>query len=91
MPLFCPFCHAAEAERVQAIDENGKEIVLVMFDCPFFFRMEVSRLEPEENAQQFLNEWKNKEGDNWLSSIGPILRDREKKNIERYSSRVAAE
>jgi hypothetical protein len=90
MPLYCPFCHAAESERVLATDEDGKEVVLLMFDCPFFMKLEASHLESDERAQHFLNQWRMKEGDRWLESIGPILRQREMRNIERYSSRVAA-
>jgi hypothetical protein len=91
MSLYCPFCHASETERVLATDENQKQVLLVMFDCPFFMRMDVSQLESEEKAQRFLNDWKTREGESWLNSVGPILRERERKNMARYSaSKVAA-
>jgi hypothetical protein len=91
LPLYCPFCHVRETERVSAIDENEKQVVLVMFDCPFSMKLDVSEIESDVKAQQFLNEWREKEGDRWLDSIGPILREREEKNIARYlSSNLAA-
>lgn len=73
-----------------AAEEDGTEVLLLMFDCPFFMKLEVSNLESDEKAQAFLNQWRTEDGEQWLQSVGPILREREKKNIARYSSRVAA-
>ena len=83
MPLYCPFCHAPESERVSAMEGGGKEIILLMFDCPFFFKINPEELASEARAQEFLNQWREKDGDKWLEGIGPILRDREMKNIQR--------
>jgi hypothetical protein len=90
MALYCPFCHAKETDRVLATDEDQNQVVLVMFDCPFFMRLNLSTLETEERAQQFLNDWKNNNGKKWLECIGPILREREMRNIARYSASKAA-
>jgi hypothetical protein len=84
MPLYCPFCHANEADRVHATAEDGKQVVLVMFDCPFFMRMDPQKLESELVAQNFLNEWRFREGESWLESLGSIMKQREQKNIARY-------
>lgn len=86
MSLHCPFCHAKEADRVFATTEDGNQVVLLMFDCPFFIRMDPSTLESEEVAQDYLDQWRIKEGDIWLEGLGPVLRQREQTNIARYSA-----
>lgn len=73
-----------------ATEEDGTEVLLLMFDCPFFMKLKVSNLESDEKAQAFLNQWRTEDGEQWLQSVGPILCEREKKNIARYSSRIAA-
>jgi hypothetical protein len=85
--LHCPFCHASEDGRIEAQDEYGANIILVMFKCPFFYRLPAEELIEngilhEENAQGILDEWKETSGEQWLQSIGPILQDRERKNME---------
>lgn len=86
MSLYCPFCHASEADRVLATAEDGNEVVLVMFDCPFFIRMDPQKLESEQTAQNFLNDWRAREGDTWLEGLGPVLKQREERNISRYQA-----
>lgn len=86
MVLHCPFCHSSEVDRLSAIDEQQKPVVLLMFDCPFFIRMEPSLFESETGAQDFLDQWRLGEGEKWLEHIGPILRKREVRNIRRYAS-----
>ena len=63
------------------MDENGDEVILLMFDCPFFYRLPVSRLSSDDEVQSHLNEWRSKEGDSWLDNLGPILKSREQKNM----------
>jgi hypothetical protein len=84
--LHCPFCNASESERVSAIDSSGKEVLLVMFDCPFFYRFLVDQYRSAEEMQRNLEDWRKKEGDQWLESIGPVMKAREMKNIERSMS-----
>jgi hypothetical protein len=91
MTVHCPFCHAKETGRVPATDENQKQVVLVMFDCPFYMRMDSSLIETDEKAQQFLDNWRKTEGEKWLQNVGPILREREIKNMARYSASKGAE
>ncbi|MHB1908089.1 MAG: hypothetical protein ACYCQJ_04350 [Nitrososphaerales archaeon] len=86
MPLYCPFCHAEEADRVEAVDEQGKRLVLLMFDCPFAIRVDPIELQDESKAQLYLTNWRIKEGDLWLDKIGPILKERETRNIEKFKS-----
>ncbi len=90
MSLYCPFCHAREADRVLATAEDGNEVILVMFDCPFFIRMDPQKLVSEQAAQDFLNDWRAREGEGWLEKLGPILRQREQRNISRYQAKKSA-
>lgn len=86
LPLYCPFCHATEDERVEAMDFEGNKVLLVMFDCPFYFRFFLEHVGSEEMMQQFLDDWKSSKGEEWLESVGPVMKAREMKNIERYKS-----
>ena len=38
----------------------------------------------DESMQVWLNDWRAKEGDVWLESLGPIIREREMRGVERY-------
>ena len=84
MPLRCPFCNAEEDERVSAIDREGRRLVLVMFNCPFSYRFPEDQAGTDESLQVRLNEWRKLEGDAWLGTLGPIIRDREMRGIQRY-------
>ncbi|HVB12171.1 MAG TPA: hypothetical protein VNE86_03490 [Nitrososphaerales archaeon] len=84
MPLRCPFCNAKEDARVSAVDHFGKHLVLVMFDCPFSYRFPEDQMGSDESMQVWLNDWRAKEGDVWLESLGPIIREREMRGVERY-------
>ena len=90
MSLFCPFCHAPEGERLEARDEEGKNIVLLMFDCPFHFRFFHDQLGKDEEMQSILNQWRKENGEAWLESVGPFMKRREIKNIQRYESSLSA-
>ena len=90
MTLYCPFCHAEEADRVEAVDEQGTKLVLLMFDCPFAIRVDPIAIQDEPRAQLYLNDWRLKEGDSWLDKIGPILKEREMRNIEKLKSSLGA-
>ncbi len=86
MPLHCPFCHASEDGRVEAQDEKGEKVILVMFKCPFHYRFPANMFGSQtgdESAQRFLDEWKESNGDDWLSSIGPVLGERERRNMKK--------
>ncbi len=54
-----------------------------MFNCPFFFRLPQNYLGPDEKVQSYLDGWRKREGDEWLDSVGPVLKRRELRNIER--------
>jgi hypothetical protein len=84
MPLRCPFCNSNEDTRVSAVDHSGKRLMLVMFDCPFSYRFPEEQVGSDESLQVRLNDWKVKEGEAWLESLGPIIRERERRGIERY-------
>ena len=84
MTLYCPFCHASEDERLDAKDEDGEDIVLLMFDCPFYFRFYRSQVGEDHEMQQLLDDWKNENGEAWLESVGPLMKKRELRNIEQY-------
>ncbi len=83
MTLRCPFCEAPEEERVKGIDEVGNRVVLLMFDCPFYFRMPETLMGSDDSIQAFLDEWRLQNGDEWLESVGPVMKTRELRNIER--------
>jgi hypothetical protein len=85
MSLHCPFCKAPEDERIEGTDETGKRVLLVMFDCPFHFRFSLDLVGTDNSMQSYLNEWKLREGDAWLESVGPVMKNRELKNVERSS------
>ncbi|MHB1868246.1 MAG: hypothetical protein ACYCPP_04805 [Nitrososphaerales archaeon] len=84
MPLRCPFCNAKEDTRVNAVDHSGNHLVLVMFDCPFSYRFPEEQVVSDEYLQVWLNDWRAKEGEIWLESLGPIIREREMRGVERY-------
>ncbi len=83
MTLRCPFCEAPEEERVKGIDEVGNSVVLLMFDCPFYFRMPENLMGSDDSIQAFLDEWRLQSGDEWLESVGPVMKTRELRNVER--------
>ncbi len=84
MPLRCPFCNAEEDDRVDAIDHSGKHLVLIMFDCPFAYRFSEEQMGSDDSLQARLNEWRKREGEAWLESLGPVIREREMRGIQRY-------
>ena len=91
MALRCPFCEASGDERVSGIDEFGEAVVLLMFDCPFFFKMPQNLMNNDDSAiQNYLNDWRQKNGEAWLETIGPVLRNKELRNIERKENRSSA-
>jgi hypothetical protein len=85
MTIRCPFCNASEDNRVEGVDENSKRIILLMFDCPFFFKLPQEVLASDQLVQNYLDEWRTREGELWLESIGPILKARELKNMNRQT------
>jgi hypothetical protein len=86
MSLHCPFCHAPEDSRVDGSDDSGNHVVLLMFNCPFYFRMPAEVMDGDDSAIQcYLDDWKSREGDAWLDSIGPVMKNRELENIVRRS------
>ena len=86
MTLHCPFCHAPEDARLDAIDEKGNSVLLVMFGCPFFFRFPADARGTDESMQSLLDNWRVTDGEAWLDNVGPIMKERELRNIERYRS-----
>lgn len=66
-------------------DELGYPVVLLMFDCPFFYRMPASMVTSDEDIQIYLDKWRKTNGDDWLERVGPAMKLRELKNIERRS------
>jgi hypothetical protein len=87
--IHCPFCKAEEDERLMGTDRDGKTVVLLMFNCPFFFRVAPDIFDTDEKIQNYMNGWRKREGDAWLDSVGPILKRRELRNIERSMSLTA--
>jgi hypothetical protein len=91
LSLHCPFCDAPGDERVSGVDESGEAVVLLMFDCPFFFKMPQKQMNDDDSAiQNYLNDWRQKNGEAWLETIGPVLKNRELRNIERKKNRSSA-
>ena len=89
--LHCPFCGAPEDERVSGVDEFGSNIVLLMFDCPFSLKTPTEIISQDDSVtQKFLDDWRQKNGEAWLESIGPILKNREVRNMERMAKRSSA-
>ena len=86
LTLRCPFCNAEEDSRVEAVDHSEKQIVLVMFDCPFSFKFELEQMGSDELMQKCLDDWRVKDGDSWLQSLGPVIRDREMQAMKRADS-----
>ncbi len=84
LTLHCPFCNAVECERVSAVDHEGKRLVLIMFDCPFSHRFDEEELGSDEILQSKLDVWRRRDGDSWLESLGPLIRERELHGIERF-------
>jgi hypothetical protein len=86
--LYCPFCNAPEDERVSGIDGTGGSVVLLMFDCPFSLKMPQNLMsEKDTGIQKYLDDWRLKNGDAWLESVGPILKNRELRNIQKNMKR----
>jgi hypothetical protein len=84
LTLQCPFCDAPEDERIAGVDESGNSVVLLMFDCPFFYQLPQELASKTENEiQSFLNDWREEYGEDWLENVGPIMKNRELKNIEK--------
>ncbi len=89
MALYCPFCHAKEDARLSARDEEeGEDVLLVMFNCPFHFRFYSDQLGSEEEMQSLLELWRKEEGNAWLDNVGPVMKQRELQNIQRYLSTI---
>jgi len=62
-----------------------------MFDCPFSLKMPKDIMTEEDaEIQKYLEDWRRKNGDAWLESIGPILKNRELRNIEKNVKRSSA-
>jgi hypothetical protein len=83
MSLHCPFCHAMEDGRVEASDGEGNPILLVMFSCPFNYKFVKDELGSDDSMQKVLDSWRATNGEDWLESLGPVMKARELKNIER--------
>ena len=81
--LYCPFCRAEEDDRLNGVDEEGNNVVLLMFNCPFFLKLARDDIGSDEETQSFLDGWRKREGEGWLDSLGPVLKRRELRNIER--------
>ena len=84
MTLRCPFCNAEENARVDAEDQEGNPLVLVMFDCPFSFRFARDEMGPEDRLQHMLYDWRKTQGDSWLRSLGPVIMEREIRGIKKF-------
>lgn len=69
---------------MSAIDHEGNHLVLVMFDCPFSYRFSEDQKEEDSVLQKRLNDWRKREGETWLETLGPVIREREMRGIERY-------
>ncbi len=81
--IYCPFCNAREDDRLSGIDEEGKPVVLMMFHCPFFIKVPEENYRSDEKIQAYLDSWRKREGEIWLDRVGPVLKRRELRNIER--------
>ena len=53
-----------------------------MFGCPFSFKMPQNLMGPDDSVQKHLNEWRINNGEAWLDTVGPVMQERELKNIE---------
>ncbi|MHB8567805.1 MAG: hypothetical protein ACYC9U_12000 [Nitrososphaerales archaeon] len=82
MTLYCPFCGAREDARVEGQDEVGEKVLLVMFDCPFYFRFYARDIGADNGMQVKLTNWRKENGDQWLDSVGEDMKNRELRNIE---------
>jgi len=58
-------------------------MVLLMFDCPFFFHLPIELLGKDNAIQAHLDEWRRTEGEDWLETLGPMMKNRELKNMQR--------
>lgn len=83
MPLHCPFCDALEDARVNGEDDRGNKVILVMFGCPFFYRFPLDQTSGDEQMQIALLNWRKSQGDEWLESVGPAMKERELANMKR--------
>jgi len=83
LTLRCPFCGAEEDERVEGVDESGNEVTLLMFHCPFFFKLSRDFAGEDNTIQDFLNHWRLENGNEWLESLGPVMKNRELKNMQK--------
>jgi hypothetical protein len=84
--LHCPFCFAPEDERVEATNEDGDSVLLVMFDCPFYYQFSTGEIASDDKMQKLLDDWRTSNGEAWLESVGPIMKARELRNIERHTA-----
>lgn len=90
MTLRCPFCDAPEDGRIEGTDEKGTIVILLMFDCPFYLRVGLDVINRDENRiQEFLSEWRKQYGDEWLENVGPVMKDRELRNMQRKSGHLS--
>jgi len=73
------------------VDGSEDAVVLLMFDCPFSLKMPKDIMTEEDaEIQKYLEDWRRKNGDAWLESIGPVLKNRELRNIEKNVKRSSA-
>ncbi len=71
--------------------EQGRPSFFLMFDCPFSLKMPQNLMSEEDTGiQKYLDDWRLKNGDAWLESIGPILKNRELRNIGKNVKRLHA-
>lgn len=84
LTLHCPFCNAEEDTRVEAVDHEGKSVVLVMFGCPFSYKFALDEMGSDADLQRLLNDWRKTHGDSWLRSLGPVIMEREMRGIKRF-------
>jgi hypothetical protein len=70
------------------VDESGVDVVLLMFDCPFSLKTPREMISQDDCVtQKFLDDWRQKNGEAWLESLGPILKNREVRNMVRMARR----
>jgi hypothetical protein len=70
---------------VAGTNEIGDPVVLLMFNCTYSFQMPASLMGDEISVQAFLDNWRVSSGDEWLESLGPVMKLRELKNMEKGS------
>ena len=62
------------------LTEMGRRVVLVMFDCPFFYKFPEEQVGKDESLQVWLNDWRMNEGEMWLESGSNNQGKRAKRN-----------